>query len=214
MFVSRWAGTTAAGLASLIGLTLGCAISLESTRRPATPRPSQPISLTVIWLEPSQLVLQVASKMEDGHYASAVELAVEALQSELSPGDRLAALNHLCVAYPLVGQAERGIATCEEVLLTKPHDWRVINNLGNAYQHGNRLLRAIELYREALEVLLGPEGRDPIARNLLNGRLERGVAIVTRNLELALELLRAVEEREGGPPSLAFQPGGGPEAGF
>lgn len=171
---------------------------------PPAPAPARPIALTIVWLAPSQQVATAASALSARDYPRTVEHASAALAMELAPADRAAALEQLCVAYPMVGEPDRAIDHCEALLAQAPDDWRVLNNLGNAHLHAHRLLRAIDYYRRALAALQTDPGHAPRAHHVQSGQRVRGIDLVSDNLERALRRLRDGPPERARPPTPAI----------
>jgi len=81
------------------------------------------------------------------------------------------ALNALCVALTVKGDADEAVDTCSEAIRLQPSDWRAVNSRGTAYFTLGNFRAAMEDYRRALAT-------EP--------KSEKVVDLLRRNLQLAV----------------------------
>lgn len=98
--------------------------------------------------------------MQDGHReAEAIALFTEVIESNPAFAE---GWNKRATAYFLVGEYDKSIADCDEVLKRNPHHFGALSGLGEIYLRLAKPEQALQWFRRALEVnpnLLGVEMR-------------------------------------------------------
>jgi tetratricopeptide (TPR) repeat protein len=68
--------------------------------------------------------------VERGQWRQAIHFGNEVASGRGAPGNRIAALSNLCVAYAATGELQSAIESCDAALELSPTAWRAFNNRG------------------------------------------------------------------------------------
>lgn len=137
-----------------LALATFASLSTAALAGPRDPKAASPKtgSSDVIWFVPSPLIVESASALDAGEYDRARKLAEQALDLVLTPQDRAAALNNLCIALTYLRRFGEALRTCDKLIRTSPPDWRYLNNRANAHLQSGDIGAALADYGSALDI--------------------------------------------------------------
>lgn len=167
-------------------------LSQAAPAGPRDPKAASPNvgSSDVIWFEPSPLVKASALALDAGEYGRALELAEQALDLVLTPEDRAAALNNICIAQTYLQRFEEALETCDKLIRGSLPDWRYLNNRANAHLQSGDIDAAVADYGRALDLARAIEAQAETEAEVTPTGEEEAMKvsdILLKNLNLARE---------------------------
>lgn len=157
---NRKSAVTVAGTLLTVALVMILqSISSEAVAQTGSRLSQRSIAVGTYWMNGASEINEVRNLLQNERPDQAVKVAQEFVyhvkrsSSWGSIGRTRVlydALNALCVALTVKGDADEAVDVCNEAIRLQPNDWRAVNSRGTAYFTLGNYRAAMEDYRRAL----------------------------------------------------------------
>jgi len=130
----------------------------SATPAKASEPPEHRLLGSVLWFQPSQVIVEGTFLIENGEVEKGMEMIRSEMVHELAYADLFSATNNLCVGHLLLKEYEKALKVCSKAIKLKPEMWQGYNNRANALFGMGDYAGAVPDYEKALS--LNPESID------------------------------------------------------